>query len=229
MKRRIIGIVAAIALASVGTFALVGYVQSAKDKALADEARVEVYVLSKTVPADTPLAEIKQSLAVAEVPKDVQVEGAVRDLEGLDEDLVAAVELQAGEQLLTSRLVDGSEVTETDVPKGLQEVTVALDPQRAVGGELKVGDTVGVVLSYDPFELDVVAVRSGQSVRAHRRPMRTPAPTDEQSADDDRRRTDDDDSIEYAEHDPPHVPQGARHRRAVRPERLERRQHRGCA
>ena len=166
MKRRIIGIVAAIALASVGTFALVGYVQSAKDKAVADEARVEVYVLSKTVPADTPIAEIKQSLAVVEVPKDVQVEGAVRDLDGLDDDLVAAVELQAGEQLLTSRLVDRSEVTETDVPKGLQEVTVALDPQRAVGGELKVGDTVGVVLSFDPFELDVVAVRSDQSVPA---------------------------------------------------------------
>ena len=177
MKRRIIGIVAAIALASVGTFALVAYVQSAKDKAVADEARVEVYVLSKTVPADTPIAEIKQSLAVVEVPKDVQVEGAVRDLDGLDDDLVAAVELQAGEQLLTSRLVDGSEVTKTDVPTGLQEVTVALDPQRAVGGELKVGDTVGVVLSFDPFELDVVAVRSGQPVPAPTAPDAAPAPT----------------------------------------------------
>ena len=147
--------------------------QSAKDKAVAGEARVEVYVLSKTVPADTPIAEIKQSLAVAEVPKDVQVEGAVRDLDGLDDDLVAAVELQAGEQLLTSRLVDGSEVAETDVPKGLQEVTVALDPERAVGGELKVGDTVGVVLSFDPFELDVVEFDPANPVRGPRRPMRS--------------------------------------------------------
>ena len=69
------------------------------------------------MPADTPIAEIKQSLAVAEVPKDVQVEGAVRDLDGLDDDLVAAVELQAGEQLLTSRLVDGSEVADDRRPR----------------------------------------------------------------------------------------------------------------
>ena len=55
MKRRIIGIVAAIVLASVGTLALVGYVQSAKDEADAASAPVEVYVLSKDVPADTPI------------------------------------------------------------------------------------------------------------------------------------------------------------------------------
>ena len=34
-------------------------------------------------------------------------------------------------------------------------MTVALDPERAVGGELKVGDTVGVVLSFDPFDTNV--------------------------------------------------------------------------
>ena len=193
MKRRIIGIVAAIALASVGTFALVAYVQSAKDKAVADEARVEVYVLSKTVPADTPIAEIKQSLEVAEVPKDVQVEGAVRDLEGLDEDLVAAVELQAGEQLLTSRLVDGSEVTETDVPKGLQEVTVALDPERAVGGELKRRRHRRRRAVVRPLRARRGPVRSGQSVRGPGARCGSRRRRDEQS----RRRptaTDDDDS-----------------------------------
>ena len=188
MKRRIIGIVAAIALASVGTFALVAYVQSAKDKAVADEARVEVYVLSKTVPADTPIAEIKQSLAVVEVPKDVQVEGAVRDLDGLDDDLVAAVELQAGEQLLTSRLVDGSEVTETDVPKGLQEVTVALDPERAVGGDAEARRHRRCRAVVRPLR----ARRGPSSIRPTRSrstaPDAAPAPTDEQTADDDGRR-----------------------------------------
>ena len=123
MKRRIIGIIAAIALATVGTFALVSYVQSAKDKAVAGERRTAVYVLSKNVPANTPLDEIERSLEIVEVPDDVRVEGAVSDLDLLDGDLVAAVDLQSGEQLLASRLVAGSEVAMTDVPAGLQEVT----------------------------------------------------------------------------------------------------------
>ena len=46
------------------------------------------------------------------VPKDVEVEGAVRDLDQLDDELVAAVDLRAGEQLLTSRLVDKAEAAD---------------------------------------------------------------------------------------------------------------------
>ena len=38
-KRRITGIVAALILAFIGTAALMGYVNSAKDRAVADEAR----------------------------------------------------------------------------------------------------------------------------------------------------------------------------------------------
>jgi pilus assembly protein CpaB len=171
-----IGILAAIVLASVGTFALITYVQSAKDEAIAGEARVEVYVLSKTVPADTPVAEIKNSVVVEEIPEKVRVEGAVRDLDSLDDDLVAAVELQAGEQLLASRLVDVDELTQVDVPEGLQEVTVALDPERAIGGELAVGDTVGVVLSFDPFDTNVVPVdEMGETVTAAPAPVAQPA------------------------------------------------------
>ena len=33
------------------------------------------------------------------------------------------------------------------------ESTLALEPQRAVGGVLEAGDLVGVVLSFDPFEI----------------------------------------------------------------------------
>ena len=34
-----------------------------------------------------------------------------------------------------------------DLPAGLQEVSVLLEPQRAVGGRLAAGDTVGIVVS----------------------------------------------------------------------------------
>jgi len=153
MKRKLIGIVAALALATGGTFALVAYVQSAKDQAVAGEQLVEVYVVTETIAAHTPVSEIEGSLTTTEVPAKVKADGAVTDLEDLDDDLVTAVELEAGEQLLTSRLVDSNEIEKADVSPELQELTVALDPERAVGGAIAPGDTVGVLLSFDPFEL----------------------------------------------------------------------------
>ena len=46
---------------------------------------------------------------------------------------MAAVALEPGEQLLRSRLVVQEELVSIDVPDGLQELTVSLDPERAVG------------------------------------------------------------------------------------------------
>src|ERR671917_139673 len=40
-----------------------------------------------------------------------------------------------------------------DIPEGLQEVTVPLEPARALGGRIAAGDTVGVFLSFDPFDI----------------------------------------------------------------------------
>ena len=153
MKRKIIGVLAALVLAGIGTTALVLYVESAKDEAVAAEALVDVYVVSDSIAKGTPVAEITQSVEVTEVPARVLVDDAVTDLDGLDQELVAAVDLAAGEQLLTSRLVSPDQLSRASVPAGLQEMTVSLDPTRAVGGALNVGDTVGVVLSFEPFDL----------------------------------------------------------------------------
>ena len=106
MKRKIIGILAALVLAGIGTAALVIYVESAKDQAVAAEELVDVYVVSETIPKGTPVGEIKESVEATEVPAKVLADDAVTDLADLDDELVAAVDLAAGEQLLTSRLVD---------------------------------------------------------------------------------------------------------------------------
>jgi pilus assembly protein CpaB len=153
MKRKIIGVLAALLLAGVGTSALVLYVESAKEEAVAAEALVDVYVVSETIPKGTPVGEIAASVEVTEVPAKVLADDAVTDLDDLDENLTAAVDLEAGEQLLSSRLVAANQLGRASVPAGLQELTVALDPTRAVGGSLNVGDTVGVVLSFEPFDL----------------------------------------------------------------------------
>ena len=150
-KRRIIGILVALVLAIVGTVALVGYVQSAKDKALAQERLVEVYVVDKLVPKGAGAETIKASVSVEEIPARLEQPGAITSLKDVG-DNVAATDLQPGDQLLEARLVPKDEVAEEIEDK--VQVSAMLTPERAVGGSLKEGDLVGVYLSFDPFELD---------------------------------------------------------------------------
>jgi pilus assembly protein CpaB len=152
MNRKITGILAAIVLAAVGTFALVAYVRSAKEQAVAGEQRVEVYVVQSGTPRGTPLADVRGAVDRVEVPAKVRPDDAVTDLDDLDDGLVAGVDLAPGEILLESRLIPAEDLSRAPVPEGLQELTVALEPERAVGGRLRAGDTVGVVLSFDPFD-----------------------------------------------------------------------------
>jgi pilus assembly protein CpaB len=153
MNRKISGIIVAIVLAAVGTFALVAYVRSAKEQAVAGEERVEVYVVRSGTPRGTPLADVEDAVERVEVPAKVRPDDAVADIDDLDDDLVASVDLAVGEILLESRLIPAEDLSRAPVEEGLQEVTVALEPERAVGGRLRAGDTVGVVLSFEPFDV----------------------------------------------------------------------------
>lgn len=155
-KRRITGILAALILAIIGTVALVGYVQSAKDKALADEALVDVYVVDKLVPKGAESETIKSSVSLEQIPARLEQPGALSDLDEVGAN-VAATDLQPGDQLLAARLVPKNQVSE-DVKDKVQ-ISTLLAPERAVGGSLEKGDLVGVYLSFDPFTLD----EAGQS------------------------------------------------------------------
>ncbi|TVR20345.1 MAG: hypothetical protein EA389_16255 [Ilumatobacter sp.] len=150
-KRRITGIVTAMVLAIIGTVALVGYVQSAKDQAVAQEALVEVYVVDKLVPKGAEPDTITSSVSLELVPARLKQEGAVTDLAAVGAN-VAATDLQPGDQLLSARLAPREEVSD-DVTDKVQ-VSILLAAERAVGGALQKGDLVGVYLSFDPFDLD---------------------------------------------------------------------------
>ena len=153
MRRRVTGIVASLLLASLGTILLVAYVQSARNEAVAGERMVDVLVVTDAIDRGTKAADIEDSVAVRQVPAKVKADGAVDDVDDLNDDLVAAVELVPGEQVVSTRFVTRQQAARGDIPEGLQEVTVPLEPARAVGGRLSPGDTVGVFLSFDPFEL----------------------------------------------------------------------------
>ena len=165
-RRRIIGIVAATVLALIGTLALVTYVRSATDDAVADEALVGVYVVDEFVPKGAEPETIKSAVSVEQVPARLLQTGALTDLEQVG-DQVAASDLQPGDQLLAARLAAKELVTEEVTDK--VQISALLEAERAVGGALKKGDLVGVYVSFDPFDVDV----SGQGPEAE-----TAGPTD---------------------------------------------------
>jgi len=156
-KRRIIGIVAATLLALIGTISLVGYVRSATDDAVADEALVEVYVLDEFVPKGAEPDTITASVSIEQVPARLKQSGAVTDLDSVV-DQVAASDLQPGDQLLAARLAPRDVVAEEVADK--VQVSALLEAERAVGGTLSKGDLVGIYLSFDPFDLGVAGERS---------------------------------------------------------------------
>lgn len=157
MQRKVVGILVAVIAAMAGTVLLVRYVQGAEARATAGEELVEVYVVTEVIPAGTLGGEsLADFVTVETVPVKVQASGAVRSLAAL-ENKVTAVELVAGEQLVSQRFVTQSDFISREVgvivPDGKVEVTIALEPQRAVGGLIKPGDTVSVIASFDPFDL----------------------------------------------------------------------------
>src|SRR5215207_5833492 len=100
-RRRVVGIIAAMLLAIIGTAALVGYVQSAKDKAVANEALVDVYVVDQLVPKDADAATIRSSVSIEHIPARLEQPGAVTNLNDVG-DKVAASDLQPGDQLVAA-------------------------------------------------------------------------------------------------------------------------------
>jgi pilus assembly protein CpaB len=156
--RRALGILGAVAIAAFGAFLLIGYVRGAEDRALEGEELVEVLVVDSPVAKGTPAGALSAFTRVERVPSKVQAEGAVSDIESL-EDLVASTDLLPGEQIVSSRFV-ALEVLNAaqgiEPPAGTLEVTIALSPERSLGGAVKPGDTVAVIASFEPFNLNTI-------------------------------------------------------------------------
>jgi pilus assembly protein CpaB len=180
MKRRVLGILLALALAVLGTVLLVKYVQKAKKDATKGEQQVALLVLTDDVTKGATLSQLKSKVEEVKVPVRLRAEGAL-DLAGLlnvDPTYVSAIDLKKGDQVLSSRLVDPRTLVHVAVPSGLQEITVALSPERAVGANLSPGDTVGVIFSFDPFDIATSgAPNTSQTGTSTTLPARTPNTT----------------------------------------------------
>jgi pilus assembly protein CpaB len=149
VRRRLLAAFAALVLLVVGTAVLVAYVRGADARALAGARTVEVLVVDEVIPQGTPGSELAGLVRTEVLPAKAALEGRVTDLSSLT-GRVSTVDLQPGEQLLASRFQRPDDLQAPGtvaVPDGLQEVSVVLEPQRAVGGRLAAGDTVGVFVS----------------------------------------------------------------------------------
>jgi pilus assembly protein CpaB len=163
MNRKVVGIVVALMLATVGTVALVSYVRTAETRAQAGEELVEVYVVADLIPAGTTAAELQDTdlISVELVPRKVQATDSVQSIQGLG-NKVTAVDLVAGEQLVATRFIESADFATRAigviVPPNKVEVTIRVDPQRAIGGLIQPGDTVAVFASFDPFDVTTGAI-----------------------------------------------------------------------
>ncbi len=154
MNRRILSAVAAVLLATIGTLTLVAWANGAEGRALAGVQAVDVLVVREQIAKGTKAEDLGTRVGAQQVPAKVQAAGAVKTIDDLL-GKVALVDLVPGEQLVASRFGTTEALAAQSgvpVPPGLQEVAVSLEPQRAVGGQLKPGSTVGFVASFEPFE-----------------------------------------------------------------------------
>lgn len=150
MNKRVIAALVAVVLATVGVVLLIGYARNANERAYDDAKLQSVLQIKTSIPAGTAATKLADMVETIQLPRSAIAEGAIADLAEV-QGLSTTTTLEPGEQLLASRFskagAAAGEHRNGKVPKGMQEVTVSLDAARAVGGVLKVGDTVGVVSS----------------------------------------------------------------------------------
>ncbi|MFI2565932.1 Flp pilus assembly protein CpaB [Paenarthrobacter sp. NPDC018779] len=162
MKTRLIGGIAALVLAVIGTVLLVNYVSNADRRAQSSLDPVDVVVVEKPIPAGTSVQELSSYVQIKSVPSAAKADGALTALDK-GSGQVTSVALEPGEQLLGSRLINPAErIMEgaVPVPEGMQEVTILLPPESVVGGTIRAGDLVGLfVTQTDPTNAQIASTQ----------------------------------------------------------------------
>ncbi|WP_328525495.1 Flp pilus assembly protein CpaB [Kribbella sp. NBC_00359] len=145
MKRRVLTIVLAVALAVLGTAAVLVYVDRADARAVAGQQAVTVLVVGKAIPSGTSAADAKASLNKETLPASSVSSDAVTDITPAQESLVTSSDLSPGQLLLKSMLVTPAQATGgLAIPEGKVAVTITLCSPEAVAGNVKAGSDVAV-------------------------------------------------------------------------------------
>ncbi|KRE79686.1 Flp pilus assembly protein CpaB [Arthrobacter sp. Soil763] len=170
MKSRLLAGLAAVVLAILGAILVVSYAQGADTRAVQNLQPVTVLVVQRAVPAGTPVETLKAFVTSQELPDKAVSASALKTLDK-EAGKVTAVDLVPGEQLVAERLVEPKELKASgsvQVPKGLQEVSFQLEPQRVVGGRLAPGDHVGVFINLKEGGLEAKPEKSTTQLTVHK-------------------------------------------------------------
>lgn len=149
MSRRIVAAVVAGILALLGAVILISYVNGSEERAMAEMDPVEVLVVTAPIARGTPAEEITASVVTERLPSASLGPDPIYSLAQLG-GLVAATDLESGEQVLAGRFTDARALGSfggIPVPDGLHQVAISLDAVRSVGGTVSAGDRVGVFVS----------------------------------------------------------------------------------
>lgn len=161
---RIAAAFVAALLAAAGVVMVMMYVQGADQRAAAELQPTDVMVVTKEIPQGGE-AIVGTNVEIQQLPDRAVAEKALSRIESLD-GKVAAATLYPGEQVIAERFTTPEVLTNDAVliPPEMVQVTVSLTPDRVIGGKLKAGDTVGLLMSGEAISENEDPVQFTQTV-----------------------------------------------------------------
>lgn len=185
MSSRITVITLAVVFAATATLGVFLYARGLQENAETTTDTVGVVVVSQDIPSGTELDGLLSggALEVQQVPAELVVSNAVTNLAELEGETTASPIL-AGEQVSSTRLAGSQDLPGgvLSIPKGMQGITVALESQRVVGGNvLNSGDHVAIYATFQNEKHTVVVSSDAQILRVSRAAEGTTATATTQS------------------------------------------------
>ncbi|GAA3228531.1 Flp pilus assembly protein CpaB [Actinocorallia longicatena] len=150
MNRRLLTIVVALVLAAVGTLAVLTYVRSADDRAVAGNKAVSVLVAARAIAPGTPVAALQQQgyLRTRNYPASSVPDDAISQLTDDQLRLVVASSVRQGGLITASVMAEPGSSQAFVIPEGKIAVTVALDEAQRVANFAKPGTKVVVFVGF---------------------------------------------------------------------------------
>lgn len=153
MRRRILAVLVALALAAVGCVSVVAYVRAADQRALAGREATWVLLATKRIPAGTTAAQLRAgrylervAMPAAAVPKD-----ALATLDAEVDGLALTADVQSRQMLLRGMLGEPTGLSGgLALPEGRLAVSVEVTAAARVGGYVRPGSRIAI---FDTFTL----------------------------------------------------------------------------
>ena len=152
MTSKIRTITIALVFGVVATVATALYINSVREGIVESGMKKTVYLVSKAIPAGTPVVKLESEGMVEkkEIPKRYAADGALDDLSGHQERVIA-FPLSSGEQITLKKL-RASDQSEMVFKLTADKIALAIpvDAVTGVDGRIKVGDRVVVLAAFTP-------------------------------------------------------------------------------